>query len=95
MTWWKMARLVDANGSELARSEIWDTIKAGALTPELPVGRVRDGFLELWKAKFLGVHTAMYRLRIAEIPDRYVGVRVVLDWRFDHFVEGEPETGVR
>jgi hypothetical protein len=80
VTWWKGAQLRDASGGAMKESSPGDVIRLDA--DEADDFFTIGGSLVLGKAKFLGVHTWMYRLTSDQLQQAQ-GNRVTLRWITD------------
>jgi hypothetical protein len=58
MTWWKAAELYDKDGFMRGTAFTQDNKKSSTMV--VPASEIEGGFLVLKKAKFWGIHTAMY-----------------------------------
>jgi hypothetical protein len=80
--WWKGLRLITTDGLLVGVSETQDNVHTGA-TILLDVANLADKKLELWKAKFLGVHTGMYDLDLSVLSG-FGGKRFTFLWLKDN-----------
>jgi hypothetical protein len=85
MTWWKAAELYDRTGTLRGTAFTQDTSRSSSMI--VPASQVAGGFLVLKKAKFWGVHTAMYVIPDAPVPpgttpelSTMVGRNLTLTW---------------
>ena len=80
--WWKGLRLVTTGGIQIGMSETQDDQHKGPAM-SLNVADIDDKKIELWKAKFLGVHTGMYDLDLSLLAG-FGGRRFTFLWLQDN-----------
>ena len=85
MTWWKAAELYDRSGLLRGTAFTQDASRSSSMI--VPASQVAGGFLVLKKAKWWGVHTAMYVIPDAPVPpgtgaelSTMVGRNLALTW---------------
>jgi hypothetical protein len=88
ITWWKAAELYDRNGFMRGTAFTQDDKKSSTMI--VPASEVDGGFLVLKKAKFFGIHSAMYVIHDVpyepgEVPElrTRVGRNLTLNWAAD------------
>jgi hypothetical protein len=80
--WWKGLRLVAPKDIQLGVSETQDDQHTGAVMV-IPATELGDKKLQIWKAKFLGIHTGMYELDLAPLAT-FNGFRFTFHWFKDN-----------
>jgi hypothetical protein len=79
VNWWKGLELKNDGDQQVAFIEA--SGRSGTGGPlDYPFDAIEGGWIILWKAKFAGIHTPMYRLAV---DDRMLGQKLNFRWTAD------------
>lgn len=82
ITWWKGIKVQDNGGNEIVLLETQDASHGPVISPLLNMGEFGQEInVEIWKAKFAGVHTNMETVSFA--ANDCNGHNVTLTWQND------------